>query len=380
MALFASLFAFVGRFLGRLLTTTLGWASIMLFGRVPQDRQVWLAALTFGSLAWVAAAGGIIVPAVGAFLLTAAPVPDWIGESIVRIVMLVVALVLPAVLGGISLLVSDPADRPRGRERFVTIARGYLLAPALAVTILILAVAGTIRKVRSLIRRRTDAHVALVVRPTRYDALVNDLAASLERGGLVSGRRPGPGVLIVPARVLAAIAGGGIRRMVPETLIELTGPELEVAVYPSDLAMTGTKDAVAHARAVITRDIRSVDAWFTTTKEAQQIEDQLAALEKPGVPPAPSDLEAVDRRLLELTTSQEEWEVLYRRRLQLVTSGERDVAEQGERPGPARPGATLDRARRPSLATIVALATAVLVVVDLVLAAHGGLQRNRKDS
>ena len=38
MALIASLFALVGRFVGRVLTTTLGWASVMLFGRIPQDR------------------------------------------------------------------------------------------------------------------------------------------------------------------------------------------------------------------------------------------------------------------------------------------------------------------------------------------------------
>ena len=46
MAIFASIFALVGRFVGRVLTTTLGWASVLLFGRVPQDRQVWLAVLT----------------------------------------------------------------------------------------------------------------------------------------------------------------------------------------------------------------------------------------------------------------------------------------------------------------------------------------------
>lgn len=40
MALIGSLFALLGRFVGRILTTTLGWASSLLFGRVPQDRQI----------------------------------------------------------------------------------------------------------------------------------------------------------------------------------------------------------------------------------------------------------------------------------------------------------------------------------------------------
>ena len=38
-----------GRFAGRLLTTTLGWASSLLFGRVPQSRQIVLAGGVYGS-------------------------------------------------------------------------------------------------------------------------------------------------------------------------------------------------------------------------------------------------------------------------------------------------------------------------------------------
>ena len=40
MAITAPLFAFLGRQLGRILTTLLGWASTMLFGRVPQSKQL----------------------------------------------------------------------------------------------------------------------------------------------------------------------------------------------------------------------------------------------------------------------------------------------------------------------------------------------------
>src|SRR5215218_4028447 len=108
MALIASLVALLGRFVGRALTTTLGWASVMLFGRIPQDRQVWLAVLTFGSLAWVATVVGVLLPNVGEVLLAALPLPDWVPDDLVRLVMLVVALVLPAILGGVTLLLFDP--------------------------------------------------------------------------------------------------------------------------------------------------------------------------------------------------------------------------------------------------------------------------------
>ena len=73
MAILAGLLGFIGRFAGKVLTTTLGWASTLLFGRVPDDRQVVLALITFGSVVWAALVIGVVLPYVGAFLVAAVP-------------------------------------------------------------------------------------------------------------------------------------------------------------------------------------------------------------------------------------------------------------------------------------------------------------------
>lgn len=395
MAIFASLFALIGRFFGKLLTTLLGWASILLFGRVPQDRQVWLAVLTFGSLAWVATIVGVVLPSLGTILIAAVPLPSWVDRDLVRLAMLVAAIVVPAVLGAVTLLVTDVVDRPKGGALVVTILRGYLLAPALALTLLILAVAGSVRKVVALARRRHDAHVAIIVRPGRYEALVDLLERELRDDRLVDRRKVGSVVLTIPARVLARIAGGGIAKLVPERLAVLRGPDLDVDVYPADLAMTGSKEAVAHARAIVTRDVRSTDAWFTTSEEAQKVEDALADLARRKVDPAAPEVSEVDRRLAALTIPQEEWEVLYRRRLQLVADATGDdlghppagsstggatrtSAASGwpRRSEPALPG-HLDAvvSARPSLETLVGVATSALLLLDLIFAARRPVSR-----
>ena len=364
MALIGSLFALLGRFVGKILTTTLGWASSLLFGRVPQDRQVWLAVLTFGSLVWVAAVAGIAVPDVGTILLTAFPRPDWIPEAWVRLAMLAIALVLPAILGGVTLLLFDPEDRPRGLQLGVQVARGYLLVPALAVTLVVLAVAGTVRKIDALVHRRQDAHVALVVRPGRYDALVDTLEETLRQGGVRTRRRAGPSVLTIPARILARIAGRGIRSLVPDRLVELRGHRVSVAIYPTDLALTGTAEAVARARALVTRDVKSTDAWFTTTKEAQAVEDRIAALEEADAATRDAALPELDRRLLDLTIDQDTFEVLYRRRLQLAVPPRLELRDEAE------PVPPVDRpARRLDLASVVGLALAVMAGLDVLVTA-----------
>ena len=73
MTIIAGIFGVIGRFAGKLLTTTLGWASVLLFGRVPGSRQIVLAIITFGSVVWAALVIGVVLPYVGTFLLAAVP-------------------------------------------------------------------------------------------------------------------------------------------------------------------------------------------------------------------------------------------------------------------------------------------------------------------
>ena len=375
MALIASVFALLGRFVGRVLTTTLGWATILLFGRVPQDRQVWLAVLTFGSLAWVALAVGVVVPDVGAVLLAAVPLPDWVPEDLIRLAMLAGALILPAILGSVTLLLQDPEDRPKGADLLKQVARGYALAPMLAVTLVVLAVAGTIRKLDSLAHRRQDAHVSIVVRPGHYDPLVDTLEQTLRDGGLVTSRGAGPNVLTVPAKVLAAIGGAGIGGLVPDRLVELKGPEVKVGIYPADLSITGSKDAVPKARALVARDVPSRDAWFTTTKEAQKLEDELAKLETADAATRAEKLADIDRRLLDLEIDQETFEVLYRRRLQIALPPEADVRDDAEPPRPVVEAPS----RGLSIGSVVGLVLAALSALDIVLAAIQRRDRRARD-
>jgi hypothetical protein len=382
VALIAPLFALLGRFVGRILTTTLGWASILLFGRVPQDRQVWLAVLTFGSLVWVAAIAGVLVPDLGAFLLTALPRPAWIPEDLVRLAMLAVALILPAVLGGVTLLLFEPDARPTGIALAQQVLRGYGLAPALAVTLIVLAVAGTLRKLDSLLHRRKDAHVPIVVRPGRYDALIDSLEETLRDGGLVDSRRDGSAVLTVPARILAAIAGRGIGRLVPDRLVELHGPRLALSIYPADLALTGAPSAVARARALVARDISSRDAWFTTPSEAQALEDRIASLEDLAPQARQAALPDIDRRLLDLTIDDDTFDVLYRRRLQVAVPEALDVHDDTDAAGgSARDSTEPAAARRVTAGTVLGIAVAVLAVADLILTGwwtRAGTRRDRR--
>lgn len=354
MAILAVLFALGSRFVGRILTTALGWASTLLFGRVPASRQYLLLGITFGSVIWIVLLAGVLLPDVGTFLLVFIPSQDVIPEPVVRLLMLIGALVVPAGIGALTLMLSG-----EGRRTATTVAtavvRGYPLAVVLAVLLVFLAALSIVRKVHGLARGWTDAHVPLVVLPGRYDEVAADLDEAVTAAGLEVEPRTAPAYLSKPARWLAAVAGSGAASLVPDRMIQLQGKDIDILIYSMDLLVSGKPKAVARARAAMASRLTTSAAHLTTVAEAQAIEDRLIALGKRRDPDAPdrparfddavaAEFAAIDEELASIEIPYEEWEVLFRERLQV----ERDLragAMAGEAVvGAATPGATRESA------------------------------------
>ncbi|MEP7040736.1 MAG: hypothetical protein ABI864_04085 [Chloroflexota bacterium] len=346
MAVFAAVFGVLGRFTGKVLTMSLGWASTLLFGRVPRDRQVFLAAITFGAVIWAMVLIGVAMPGVGAFLLAFLPIPSWVDENLVRLGMLAAAILLPPILGATTLKLLKPEDQPKGVGPVLGyVARGYPLAAGLSSMLVFLALIGLVRKVSSLVRRWTDAHIPIVMKPGRYDQLAAELDSAISDAGVDIEVRNAPAVLVLPGRVLAAIAGEQVRGLVPDRLVRLVGRDVEVLIYPSDIGIAGKAATVARVQAALASRLTTAQAWLTNTAEGQAIEDRLARLadRRPDAAERSEALAAIDQRLATNDLAYDEWEVLYRQRLQV----ERDLLV-GNPPGEEMPAAGGSLLRTPA--------------------------------
>jgi hypothetical protein len=113
--IFSALFTAFGRLIGAVATMTVAWGTILLFGRIPQSKQTVLSLITLGSLAWVGALAGVLVPTVGSFLLAAVPRASFIQDSWLRLIMVGLALFLPLLIGVATLNFTAEEDRPVGR-------------------------------------------------------------------------------------------------------------------------------------------------------------------------------------------------------------------------------------------------------------------------
>jgi len=154
MALFAPLIAFIGRQVGRIVQMAFGWATILLFGRVPQRKQLLLAGVALGSILWVVTLVGVLLPDVGTFLVAFIPAPDFIDEGWIRLAMLVLAIILPLAVGAGGLFLMNAADRPAGiGGKLIQVLRGYPYAAVLSLVILFLLLVAPIFKLRTIIKR-----------------------------------------------------------------------------------------------------------------------------------------------------------------------------------------------------------------------------------
>ena len=328
MVIVQALIAALTRSAGRLLNTLFAWATVLLFGRVSEDRQIYVSAIAFGSVIWLVVLLGVAFPWVGTFLLSFVPLPEWVDDRWVRLAMLAAVIAIPALVGVISILMLDKEHRPRGAGAIIkAVLKGYPYTVGLAITLVMMTVFAPIMKVRTLARRWTAEHVPVLVESSTYNEVVGAIQRALAAGGMETTREWASLMLRAPTKILTWFARGAVANLVAEDMAVLRGREIEVIVHPSDLVINGPKGTAARARAIIAEHLAFTPAHLTWTKEANELEDRLTALWRTRAARMADDLRAelglIERDLRALELAYEEWEVLFRELL-LITRRLRD--------------------------------------------------------
>jgi hypothetical protein len=318
-----SILGIVGRAVGRVLTSSLGWATSLLYGRVPAANQKYVEAMFGAAVLWGALVIITLVPPVLRFVLATTPFVPSVGLNLLRAALIAGLVLLPALVGVASVFVPAPANRPKGIAIVGHILRGYPLAVILAGMAIVLPLAGAARAVGSLRRGWRDLQIPIVVKPRGYESMLDEVESALRRRDIVLERHPAPAILEIPGRVLALVAGRDVGDLLPDRMIELRGRDIEVGVYPSDIVISGTPELRLLARAALTTSLANAAAHFTTSAESQKVEDRLEVIARSStsIPDALAEVEAVDRELAGLDVPSSDWDILLRLRLQ----AERDV-------------------------------------------------------
>ncbi len=316
MILFSGLFTVFSRLIGAVATRTLGWSTVLLFGRVPQARQRVLSLMALGAVVWLIAVLAVLVPSVHGFILSTLPRPGFVPGDVIALALVGAALLIPVAIGIGTLALSPDRQRPTGIQAVARVFRGYPFTAVLAVTIVFLAAWSVERNLRAIQHGWESVHIPMIVKPGRYEAVVDAVAACLAEAGIDATRNAASPWFVVPPRLLAMVGGDRAEDLVPDRLQGFKADGLEALVYPSDVALTGKSELVANARAAVARGLTYADAYLTTAKESEQIEDRLRELSTHH-PVRSADFQTIDTLLASLAVPYDEWETLLRLRFQV---------------------------------------------------------------
>lgn len=328
MATLQAILAFFLRSFGRIVNTAFGWATTLLFGKVPAKKQIYLSMTTFGSVIWLFVTLGIALPRFAAFMLAFVTLPEWFNDNWLRLVMLVAAATIPPIVGVLSMLMVDASDRPKTiGGKLLRVVKGYPYTFGLAVTILCMVIVAPAMKVRALVKRWSTQHVPMVVEMEDYLSVVNDLQEALKQGGVHTRRERATWLLRAPTKLLTIFSGDEFEKLMADNLTVLVADTCEVLLHPSDLVIRGRELDVARVHATLTERLTYTKAYLTWDKEANKLEDRLrkiwlkimdkrargVVLDRESL----AELSSIEEVLRKLPIAYEEWEVLFREKLQV---------------------------------------------------------------
>jgi len=240
-------------------------------------------------------------------------------EREMRVGMVVLAFTLPAILGLIGVFMQDD---PNERDpAWKSIIKGYPFTFGLGLTLLLMMLFAPIIKIRDIIKGWHSIHIPVLVPPREYTNTVSELEQALKDSGFDVKRSPASWMLVLPTRVLSFFAGDSMQRMVGHQLAVLKTNDIQIQMHPSDLIVSGKGKAFARARSVIAEKLSFSAAFLTWTKEANELECKIKAISQEvntgkNVKKTAADICEFAAELDKTPLSYEEWEILYRLRLQ----------------------------------------------------------------
>jgi hypothetical protein len=279
MAIIQALLATLAHSTGKVANLAFAWATTMLFGKVPDDRQVVLSAICLISCVWLIAVVGVVFPVAATFLL-AWMAAKFLTPHLMWLIMIGLAILAPLVSGVLAIFLDAPETRPHGFELVRTVLRGYPLTVGLAITLVTLIVIAPCIKVSDTIKRWESSHVPVQIMPECYFAVVDEVRKALRDRGFEYQDTRSSAAMRLPLKILMLLSGSTFRSFVSDNLQTLKLENGEIAVYPADILIRAPKDVSGTIQATIVEELAFGKANFTWTEDAEHLENLLKELHR----------------------------------------------------------------------------------------------------
>ena len=276
MAFISALLSLLSKKISDLLQLLFGWSISGLFGRLSSNKQTALSLALILSIIWPLLVVGCFLPDVAAWAVAFIPLHELVGENVLRIIWIVLAVAAPIVVGVITAKIV-PSRKQRGGV-LRTILSGYPLTLGMFLSFLLTFLVVPVLKVISMARRWQDEHVFIQPKEGAYDQVLVHLAEACGHANIQVENKPVPKFMQAPPRVLKWFGRSALDPIVGSNPRMLTGKGIQLYLYPADLLIRGTPELISRVRAAIVREMMTAPAHLTEHPKAQQIEDLLTRL------------------------------------------------------------------------------------------------------
>jgi hypothetical protein len=327
--------------LSRSASFALGWATSLYFGQVPGRQGRMLSVISLVAAGWVILVIGFAIPILGGAVLEAMGViEENFDVEFIHYAGLVAGIVLvPPIVSAITVWGEFHEDRSvRSWLRLVPMS--YPATAMLGASVLQMVAITPVLLFQRWRQKKKYVQVSLIMREgSDDDAMVEALRDALDSIGIEDvdvSEASGPKVW--PMRTVGFAAKHLLGAVVRGDPVRMASDDIEIFAYATNISIQGPKEETYRVRAAVERKLGFHDAYLTWNDDAQEIEERLLAAHHD----ANGDVEALRERLdaiqAEMDTASlnsEEWNVLYRRRLQveLAARAKRDEREAAARSG-----------------------------------------------
>ena len=308
----------------------LGWATAIYFGQVPGRQGRVLSVVSLVAAGWVIVVVGFAIPILGGAALEAAGVieENFDVEPLTYVGLVAAILLTPPLIAAATVYAHFHDDRSFGTWlRMVPMS--YPATAMLGASVLQMVAVTPVLLFQRWRQKRKLLQVPLVLRDGADD---DDLTEAVQ-GALASigledvAVEEATGPKSWPLRTVGFASRHLLGAVVRGEPVRLATGELEIFAYATNVSIQGPKEEAYRVRAAMERELAFRNVYFTWNEEAQAFEDDLYRMyesETDDVEELRKELDEVQARIDVASLNLEEWNVLYRLRLQL----EQDVARR----------------------------------------------------
>jgi hypothetical protein len=309
----------------------LGWATAIYFGQVPGRQGRILSVVSLLAAAWVILIVGFAIPILtGAALEALGVIDENFDVETIHYLGLAAGIVFtPPAIAAATEWAEFRGERSLGGA-LRTVPVSYPASAMLGASVLQMVAFTPFLLFQRWRKKRALVQVPLVMRAgTDDDDLAELVREALKSIGLkkveadeATGPRSWPlrTVGFASRHLLGAVVRGEPMRF------RVDG--LELLAYATNVAVLGPKEDAYRVRAALERHVPLGEAYLTWNEESQGLEDQLRTVRRG----ADGDRDALRRRLDQVqeridtaSLNSEEWNVLYRLRLQIEHASEEEA-------------------------------------------------------